>query len=84
MFSQWTIVAMSPKTSKKKDKDEGIKMSKIKSCARKAAIAAAKTKDNKVDTLYMCRNDNLLLYVGPWENDHVACSKSPHGENFSI
>ena len=49
------------KTSKKKDND---KLSEIKLWVKKAAIAAAEAKKNKVNSLYMCGNDKSILYVG--------------------
>ena len=49
------------KTSKKKDND---KLSEIKFWVKKAAIAAAKAKDKKVNSFYMCGNDKSMLFVG--------------------
>ena len=52
------------KTSKKKDND---KLSEIKFWVKKAAIAAAEAKKNKVNSLYMCGNDKSILFVGEME-----------------
>ena len=78
-----TIVAMAPKTSKKiKDevikqqkiqsktskKKDNDKLSEIKFWVKKAAIAAAKAKDKKVNSFYMCGNNQSMLFVGALED----------------
>ena len=73
------------KKNKARNKGLGMKMSHFQCCARTIAVNAAKAKAAKCKNLFICGNEQVLIYVGKLQE----CPPSIHslctwGDNFSI